>query len=256
MKLRILSDLHIDDNRDYKIVPNEEDILILAGDISDNPEDTFSLISKYMKDSNYSKKVIFVMGNHDFFNDTIIERIKYWKHFGKQLGKNFHFLNQTSVIIDNIEFYGTTLWSNINVNNNINNRFSQYKDFNCIYNYDIFTPITPNDYKKMHLEQKNNLILYLNKPSKYQRVIITHHLPSYKSISKKYKNNVFNDMFAGNLDYVIENNAIALWIHGHTHSSVDYTIENTRILCNPKGKDDENPEFKDNFIVEIENVEC
>jgi hypothetical protein len=28
---------------------------------------------------------------------------------------------------------------------------------------------------------------------------------------------------------------IALWTHGHTHDSFDYTFNKTRIICNPAG---------------------
>ena len=28
---------------------------------------------------------------------------------------------------------------------------------------------------------------------------------------------------------------VALWIHGHTHDSFDYSVKGTRVLCNPRG---------------------
>ena len=27
----------------------------------------------------------------------------------------------------------------------------------------------------------------------------------------------------------------AVWIHGHTHTSFDYRIQGTRVVCNPRG---------------------
>ena len=248
MKLRILSDLHID-IRDFQIRPLDEDILILAGDISDKPEDTFNIIKKYMENAN--KKVIFVMGNHDYFNDCINERIKYWYHFGEKLGKNFHFLNQNSIIIDDIEFYGTTLWSDINIHKN-EKRFLRYNDLTCIYKSDIYTPITPSDYKNMYEAECKGLIKFLNTPNdNKKRIIITHFLPSYKSVSIKYIGNENNDMFASNLDDIINHYDIKMWIHGHTHETLDYNIGNTRIVCNARGKIGENMNFKENLIINI-----
>jgi hypothetical protein len=48
----------------------------------------------------------------------------------------------------------------------------------------------------------------------------------------------------------------ALWIHGHTHSSVDTYVGGTRIVCNPRGYvygngQIENPNFDPTFTVEI-----
>jgi hypothetical protein len=29
--------------------------------------------------------------------------------------------------------------------------------------------------------------------------------------------------------------SVSLWIHGHTHESVDYFVNSTRVVCNPRG---------------------
>lgn len=259
MKIRILSDLHIDVSK-FELKPLGEDLLILAGDISNKPEDTFNIVKNYMTNSE-ENSVIFILGNHDYYNDTIIDRIKYWKHFGKQLGSNFHFLNQSSVIINSkdsslssgIEFYGTTLWSNVDLSNNTNNRFKLYKDFKHIRKNSIYDRITPLDYINLYNQDIVKLNEFLDSKSDFKRIIITHHLPSYKSVSEKYKYNPFNDFFASNLDNLVlkHTESIKLWIHGHTHSSFDYNIGNTRILCNPRGYIDENTEFKHDLIVEL-----
>ena len=36
-------------------------------------------------------------------------------------------------------------------------------------------------------------------------------------------------------EFILDNPEIKLWTHGHTHSSHDYQIGNTRIVCNPRG---------------------
>jgi calcineurin-like phosphoesterase family protein len=47
-----------------------------------------------------------------------------------------------------------------------------------------------------------------------------------------------------------------LWIHGHMHHCVDYKVNGTRIVCNPRGymhKNGgfENPNFNPAFLVEV-----
>jgi len=47
-----------------------------------------------------------------------------------------------------------------------------------------------------------------------------------------------------------------LWIHGHVHSSADYVVEGTRVVCNARGYPGylggvENAFFSPGLIVEI-----
>jgi len=44
---------------------------------------------------------------------------------------------------------------------------------------------------------------------------------------------------------------VPLLLHGHVHRSLDYTIGNTRVVCNPKGYANENPHFDPAMIVEV-----
>jgi hypothetical protein len=41
--------------------------------------------------------------------------------------------------------------------------------------------------------------------------------------------------FASDLDSLIQASRVPLWIHGHTHHNVDYTIGKTRIYSNQRG---------------------
>jgi hypothetical protein len=40
--------------------------------------------------------------------------------------------------------------------------------------------------------------------------------------------------FASDLDHLVRA-PVALWVHGHTHESLDYTVNGTRVFCNPRG---------------------
>jgi Icc-related predicted phosphoesterase len=67
-------------------------------------------------------------------------------------------------------------------------------------------------------------------------VVVTHHLPTEKSVAKKYKGDRCNPAFASNLDeFILQHPAINFWVHGHTHDSVDVMVGATRVLCNPGG---------------------
>jgi Icc-related predicted phosphoesterase len=84
-------------------------------------------------------------------------------------------------------------------------------------------------------------------------VVIGHHAPSFNSVHPKYTSQtIMNHAFVNELDeYIIDHPQIALWVHGHVHDCWDYTIGNTRIVCNPRGYPGEINGFNPNFIVEI-----
>lgn len=50
---------------------------------------------------------------------------------------------------------------------------------------------------------------------------------------------------------VIEDGRPALWVHGHTHDSCDYELGATRIVCNPRGYEDENSAFDPELVVTL-----
>ena len=66
MKFRVLSDLHIDVNRDYDFFMSERDkgmFTVLAGDTSGDPLKTRQWIEQNLKEG------VFVSGNHLVYND-------------------------------------------------------------------------------------------------------------------------------------------------------------------------------------------
>jgi predicted phosphodiesterase len=87
-------------------------------------------------------------------------------------------------------------------------------------------------------------------------VVMTHHLPSFKSVSERYKQKRVDDGkggvaylplepasvdykinygFASHLDDLVLRLKPKFWIHGHTHIPCDYKLGDTRVICNPCG---------------------
>ena len=50
---------------------------------------------------------------------------------------------------------------------------------------------------------------------------------------------------------LIEERQPALWVHGHTHDSCDYRVGNTRVICNPRGYENENGAFDPGQAVRV-----
>jgi len=79
-------------------------------------------------------------------------------------------------------------------------------------------------------------------------VVITHHYPSFQSTAPMYQQDLGSAAFGSDLEHWM--GRAALWVHGHTHSSFDYGLNGTRVVCNPRGYPlrrqggFENPDFK------------
>lgn len=135
--------------------------------------------------------------------------------------------------------------------------FTHINDYHQIKAEEKNKLLTPSDTYIIHYKSKETLVNTL-KTSKEPVIVITHHLPSYKSIHPKYSHlSDTNGAFASNLDDLVK--LSYMWMHGHTHTSFDYKIGDTRVICNPRGyckqgfdyTNKENKKFDDNFLIEI-----
>jgi Icc-related predicted phosphoesterase len=83
-------------------------------------------------------------------------------------------------------------------------------------------------------------------------VIVTHHAPSARSLPPHHQGSALNPAFASDLDSLVAASGVPLWVHGHTHHCVDYTIGATRVLSNQRGYPDGPVErFNPGLLVEV-----
>ncbi len=94
-----------------------------------------------------------------------------------------------------------------------------------------------------------------NSPNDAKIVVVGHHAPCKLSTKPRYQGEyIMNGAYSSDLtELMLDNPKIKLWTHGHTHSSFDYMIVSTRIVCNPRGyySYEENDEFDPGKIVEV-----
>lgn len=247
MKLAIASDLHFEFGP--IVLNNDEsaDVLILAGDTipanfvrkdrSDNQAlELRNLFATFLGNiSKQFKHVIMIAGNHEHYHYRFEKTIPLMKSIVVDY-PNIHFLEKEAMVIDDITFIGATLWTDFNRSDPTTMNAARYgmNDYRIIQFED--RRLSPDDVFKEHIDTIQFISsLAGDIPGKI--VVVGHHAPSNKSTHPRYANDYeMNGSYSSNLEnFIMDNQNIELWIHGHTHTGFDYEIGNTRIVCNPRG---------------------
>lgn len=248
MKIQVMSDLHLEFD-EYEPLVDEADVVILAGDIYVGDKG-IKWVEKHIK----FKPVVYVLGNHE-----------YWKHAHPKLindlqvktkNTNIHILENSVVAIDGINFFGATMWTDYNINNDKQAAmlvcWQMLNDYKRIRTSPKFAKFSPKDSVRIHNESTAWLMNELDNYKGQKNVVVTHHAPSAQSLPPDGATDILNAAYASHLDDVMKKYAPLLWVHGHTHKSNDYLIGETRVVSNARGNPYSlNPGFEDVFIIDI-----
>lgn len=269
MKIAVCSDIHLEfGDIDLKNDENA-DVLILSGDICLAKEIQYSdsihsqkFIQFFKRCSENFPHVIYIAGNHEHYNYDFKFTLETLKTSLSQF-ENIHVLDKETFVLSDITFIGGTLWTDMNHGDvqTLSSMKSMMNDFRCVRNsnhmvsYKQYEPdpsddekdiitfaeksaaFTPEDAVVDHIKYLEyiNHVIASNPDVKY--VVVGHHAPSKLSTHPRYQNDtIMNGGYSSDLDFFIEDHPqIKLWTHGHTHEVFDYTIGQTRIVCNPRG---------------------
>lgn len=255
MKLRITSDWHLNSYKYHypdeaasntemskawqdKFLPvmpdDSEQILIIAGDIDNGLNRSFTKQVFHDIQQRFYQ-TIFVYGNHDFYGQRLRQDGKVL--ISPQSIQGDMFSTRLTRYEEKLDIHATTLWTdfdkgNVEVMDLLSRRLN---DYFSIKSGD--SPITPIEVYEVHNSQLDWLMNYTTKTKldKQRCVIVTHHAPSAKSVSPKYVGHETNPGFVSDFDDFVAACGAVVWVHGHVHSSHDYYIGPTRIICNPVG---------------------
>lgn len=258
MQIRVLSDIHIDINENYPIPEFKDDIFtIVAGDISGDP-----VVSSYWIEDNI-KHGVFVHGNHDLVYNKLEQPLQEQKLIFKNkfpLDANVSYLDNQYKIIDDIVFIGCCLYTdykyNGSVNKNMKIALKGLNDFKWgqIEENGKIVKLEPRHYLAMFNESFAFIKHTLKKFKDKKCVLITHHCVSPLQIDPKYFSSSINASFVSDLtEFIEKQDNLALVVTGHTHTSSDLMIGNTRVICNPYGYRgwEHNTNFNPDLIVEV-----
>lgn len=283
MKIQLVSDLHLEFS-DINIQNlNGADVLILSGDICvaqdlhDHVAADFNPYSQgafadlgrkqqrvqcfrdfFKRVSFQFPNVIYVMGNHEHYHGKFDRSRQYFMDEFAKLGiTNIHLLDNDVKEIDGVHFIGGTLWTDMNKGDplTVHAIETMMNDFRVIrIAKENFKKFLPTRAAIEHRKTKQYISTVLEGlPQDARVVVVGHHAPSLMSIHEQYKHDtLMNGGYASDLsEFILDRPRIKVWTHGHMHQCFDYMIGDTRILCNPRGYHDENPQFNPNFIFEV-----
>ncbi|MDH3235886.1 MAG: metallophosphoesterase [Alphaproteobacteria bacterium] len=251
-RILIASDLHLEFS-DITLDARAADIVVLAGDIHEGAAGI-----EWAK-ARFTQPVIYVAGNHEFYNGEIGAVTAAMKVAAA--GSNVHVLDDEAVTIAGVRILGAVLWTDFALYGEEakTTAFEQclkfMPDFKIVsYASEI---LAPDDTIAMHARSRDWLADNLAQAHDGPTVVVTHHAPHRGSLAPQYADDPVSAAFISDLEALIVAAGPALWIHGHTHTSFDYQVGQTRVVCNPRGyarKPDahrENPDFARNFCVEV-----
>jgi predicted phosphohydrolase len=247
MKIQILSDLHIE-FQPFNIPEIDADVVVLAGDINLREKGISWAIENIP-----NKPVIYILGNHEYYGAAYPKLITKLKNYSSNT--NVHILENDIFTIEDVTFLGCTLWTDFdlfgyapNAGYHATQRMTDYKKIRLSPQYSKLRSI---DTAMICQKSVNWLKSTLNQLSG-KITIITHHAPSKKSLPLEYEEDILSAAYASNFDTLVSDSNAKLWIHGHIHKSLDYQINLTRVMCNPRGyPSEQNSDFNPQLLVEI-----
>ncbi|EEF80748.1 Ser/Thr protein phosphatase family protein [Methylophaga thiooxydans] len=234
MKFQLYSDIHIETRGYFSIPKLDSDLIVLAGDIDIGLE---GLIWAQELTWLHKKPVIYIAGNHEYYRHDFVKLTQQMRDYAAQYDQLI-FLEKDEVIINDVRFLGTTLWTNylhelgiIERDKNILILDDALYDHKVIrHGNESFSALKA--YEE-HLVSERWLRERLMEPFDGKTVVITHHAPSFQCNHIDFGMNLYSPGFASNLDVLV---AMAdVWCYGHTHSNLDATFAGCRLLSNQAG---------------------
>ena len=236
-RLLVISDLHLEMS-DWTFPERfpEHDIAVFAGDVTRPLTASLRLLGEARRSGPLrGSEVVLVAGNHEFYGEDIHRQRILARDAAREEG--VFLLDKGEALFGDLRVLGCTLWTDYALDGTP--RRSMEAARTGINDHRLIrvdrAPFMPADALSLHREDLAWLSARLRAPHDGPTVVVTHHCPSPGSVHPGYALSPINPAFASNLDDLIRETAPDLWIHGHTHSSFDYVLGRTRVVCNPKG---------------------
>ena len=248
-KLQIVSDLHLEflslnqvEELANKISDGSPaDVLILAGDICSWNNNSFYNRKLFLDIlSNRYSYVFYIFGNHEYYGTSYSDVQKLKSYYNLT---NIIILDNDSYTVDDVTFYGTTLWFEETVEAGLLRPY--LNDYKCIKDF------TPDIWCREAIQFIKSI-----PDDEGRKVLITHHVPHSRFISDRYIGDKMNCFYLNEIGKYL--NKFDLVTFGHSHESVNYQFSNRcHAISNPRGYIDvstnegSNNKFQYQLVVDV-----
>jgi predicted phosphodiesterase len=265
LRVLVISDLHLEVGGPpflLNIQPDDVDIVLLAGDIAEGRRGLAWATSL----ARQGVPVVYTAGNHEYWGHSLRLAWKLRERSDKlrRDGLPIYFLERDAAVIETdngpVRVLGATGWSDFTLFgerlqiNSMEEAWLKMPDYqNIRRGFWPWQRLRPQDTLKICEDTMRWIWEVVIHPFDGHTLIVTHTAPSFKSVSTEYSNHSLTPVFASDFEEVLKFGHVGLWAHGHVHHSVDYWIDKTRIICNPRGywPDRLNPAFEPNLVVTV-----
>jgi hypothetical protein len=103
--------------------------------------------------------------------------------------------------------------------------------------------LVPLDTLQIYRRHRSWLRRKLAEPFQGPTVVVTHHAPHRKSLASRFAEDWASGGFINEMLPEFFKVPV-LWVHGHTHDSFDYQVDDCRVICNPRGYPNWHGEFE------------
>uniref|UniRef100_A0A6C0C5V9 RING-type domain-containing protein n=1 Tax=viral metagenome TaxID=1070528 RepID=A0A6C0C5V9_9ZZZZ len=246
LSLDIISDLHIDQwSKKYKIkypygeivekpinINNKSDILIIAGDISDDLDLSLNYINNI---SEKYDKILFIDGNHEHVNAyPELYDINFIHKKVNELNNNkIIYLPNNEYKINDKVFIGYCGWWDYNNKLDLENGKKYFNKWIPEFTEEDNILFMNNVLNQAEYEYDKiiNLLKKYDNDDSIKEIILVTHSVGHKSFKVVNKSTDYNTMFNN-----IKSNKLNNWIFGHTHYDINDKINNIKYICNPRGR--------------------
>lgn len=270
MRFMLVSDVHVDLNQwDWSFFENADtdvNTLVVAGDISN---DVFEVSRWLVEAKARFANVIWVAGNHDFYNlgfhqtrlhdpgfsakwpypRIVSEMVDHYKRWSDANGITF--LHRDKVTIDGVTFIGATGWHDYrggepySTEDQIAAWYEVLNDRMISWQHGLIRPdhLKPFDAGVKDWEYIRDQVASTTGPM----VVITHHIPHRRFLWQRPHDRVWtllHGSFVNTRMESISSPDIKYWIYGHTHKRDMSEMGQTTYVCNARGYRGENERWE------------
>ena len=235
-----LSDLHIDVVDDLDLGEHPDcDLIIVAGDLADGDFDVVPWLRANFSGAERAQ-LVYVPGNHDAYSlglSCVPERLQ---RLRDETG--IITLDREVVEMDGRRIVGCTMWTPLAPTlDDLGGDLTAIPDFGG------------EAWRAAHHRDR----VWLEETVTEGDIVVTHHAPAWSGLDMRMQQNprlmgLSSGYFADMTD-LIEQRQPALWIHGHTHVTREYSVGATRVVSNAAGRGLA-LHFQPDFVVDIDDL--